>query len=621
MGASGAGKTTLLNVLSRRNQRNSGAVSVNGHPVDQVVFKRASAFVQQDDIFYPNLTVRETLRFQAELRMDSSLTVEAKHAAVEELIAGLNLTKCANNVIGSVATGEGRGISGGERKRLSFATEILTQPSILFADEPTSGLDTHMAEGVVRTMRQLAQAGRTVLATIHQPSSEVFALFDSLVLVNGGRIVYAGPREEAVNYFGDTFGEVFRCPAYMNPADFLIKMLAIKDPADPRYAVIQSMADTWEASEFRARHDARQAPVLDAATGVVVSRPSDEEKAEADGAAGQADEAQEAEDEAAVEDPAKSKQSSGSAAAASDAADVKLDTMLNHESQPLARVEPAGWFTELGILIRREMLNSSRDPMLTRAKAVQTLILALIVGLLYWQVDVDSKYVQNVSGFLFFVCVNQSFGSLFPVAQAFIKARAVFQREHEAGTVRVGTFFIAKNLSELPNQILFPFIFTTIAYWMAGVLDNGAAYIWTAVIVVMCANVAVSLGYAISCVAPSMEVALALMPVIILPFMLVGGLFTSAESVPVGFRWLQYLSWFNWAFKALAHSVFSRVGALPCADGSTTCPLNSGANVMKYMFEDSNFGREIGILLAMIVGYRILAYLALYLRTRKRQNE
>lgn len=130
MGASGAGKTSLLNVLSRRNTLNEGSVLVNKHPVESKLFNRLTAFVQQEDLFLGSLTVREHLRFQAQLRMDQRISDELKFNHVEQLIKGLRLTKCQNNVIGALGSGLSRGISGGERKRLSFASEILTNPSI-----------------------------------------------------------------------------------------------------------------------------------------------------------------------------------------------------------------------------------------------------------------------------------------------------------------------------------------------------------------------------------------------------------------------------------------------------------------------------------------------------------
>jgi len=117
-----------------------------------------------------------------------------------------------------------KGISGGERRRLSFASEILTNPSILFCDEPTSGLDSFMAMSIVESMKSLARNGKTIIFTIHQPSSELFELFDKICLLSEGRLAYLGDKEKAFDFFQS---QGFACPSKYNPADFFIKTLAI----------------------------------------------------------------------------------------------------------------------------------------------------------------------------------------------------------------------------------------------------------------------------------------------------------------------------------------------------------------------------------------------------------
>ncbi|XP_031575212.1 protein white-like isoform X2 [Actinia tenebrosa] len=177
MGASGAGKTTLMNVLAHRNIGNvkvMGSVMVNNTPVGLNI-NSISAYVQQEDLFIGTLTVREHLTFHALLRMDKHVSRADRLRRVEEVLLELGLVKCADTLIG--IPGRMRGISGGEKKRLAFASEVLTDPSILFADEPTSGLDSFMAQNVVSTLQRLASQGRTIVCTIHQPSSEVYAMF------------------------------------------------------------------------------------------------------------------------------------------------------------------------------------------------------------------------------------------------------------------------------------------------------------------------------------------------------------------------------------------------------------------------------------------------------------
>ena len=141
------------------------------------------------------LTVRETLTYSANLRLPTSMTIEEVNGIVEGTIIEMGLQECADRLIGNWHL---RGISGGEKKRLSIALEILTRPCLLFLDEPTSGLDSASAFFVVQTLRNIAHDGRTVIASIHQPSSEVFALFDDLFLLSGGQTVYFGAAKLAI---------------------------------------------------------------------------------------------------------------------------------------------------------------------------------------------------------------------------------------------------------------------------------------------------------------------------------------------------------------------------------------------------------------------------------------
>ncbi|CAA9998301.1 unnamed protein product [Nesidiocoris tenuis] len=180
MGASGAGKTTLLNALTGRTSSKmklTGQRSINGVPVDERSLTSVSAYVQQEDLFIGTLTVKEHLVFQ------------------------LTLTRCQNTIIG--VPGKLKGISGGEMKRLSFASEVLTNPPLMFCDEPTSGLDSFMAQNVVTVLKSLASKGKTIIVTIHQPSSEVYAMFDKICLMAEGKLAFLGTPVQANDFFKD----------------------------------------------------------------------------------------------------------------------------------------------------------------------------------------------------------------------------------------------------------------------------------------------------------------------------------------------------------------------------------------------------------------------------------
>ncbi|XP_016942494.1 protein white [Drosophila suzukii] len=227
MGSSGAGKTTLLNALAFRSPQGiqvspSGMRLLNGQPVDAKEMQARCAYVQQDDLFIGSLTAREHLIFQAMVRMPRHLTYRQRVARVDQVIQELSLSKCQHTIIG--VPGRVKGLSGGERKRLAFASEALTDPPLLICDEPTSGLDSFTAHSVVQVLKKLSQKGKTVILTIHQPSSELFELFDKILLMAEGRVAFLGTPSEAVDFFSYVGAQ---CPTNYNPADFYVQVLAV----------------------------------------------------------------------------------------------------------------------------------------------------------------------------------------------------------------------------------------------------------------------------------------------------------------------------------------------------------------------------------------------------------
>lgn len=218
LGPSGSGKTTLLTALGGRlGGRLAGTITYNGKPFSNAM-KRNTGFVTQDDVLYPHLTVTETLVFTALLRLPNSLSKEEKIRHAEAVITQLGLTKCNNSIIGGERL---RGISGGERKRVSIGQEMLINPSLLFLDEPTSGLDSTTAQRIVSTLWELSNGGRTVVMTIHQPSSRLFYMFHKVLLLSEGNPLYFGRGSEAVDYFS-SIG--YSPMVVMNPADFLLDL-------------------------------------------------------------------------------------------------------------------------------------------------------------------------------------------------------------------------------------------------------------------------------------------------------------------------------------------------------------------------------------------------------------
>lgn len=223
MGASGAGKTSFLDILARKNKRGKpmGDFWLNGEKVNDDEFRSVIGFVDQDDTMLSTLTVHETILDSALLRLPKQMSRAAKEQKVEDVERQLGIYHIRDQVIGS-EEGSGRGISGGEKRRVGIACELVTSPSILFLDEPTSGLDAFNAFNVVECLVTLVKTyNRTVVFTIHQPRSNIVALFDQLILLAEGKAVYSGSFKDCQSYFD---GVGYSCPPGFNIADYLIDL-------------------------------------------------------------------------------------------------------------------------------------------------------------------------------------------------------------------------------------------------------------------------------------------------------------------------------------------------------------------------------------------------------------
>ena len=191
MGSSGAGKSTLLDVLAGRLDSPSlqGNLLINGKPVDKMEFRKTTGYVMQSDALFPLMTVRETLRYAAYLRIRDKTTAE-KNAIAESFISLLRLEDCADTIVGN---DDNRGISGGQKRRVSVGVDIIHRPSVIFLDEPTSGLDSSTALTVVESLKQIATLQNcTVIFSLHQPSAKLFNLIDDVIFLANGKVTYSG---------------------------------------------------------------------------------------------------------------------------------------------------------------------------------------------------------------------------------------------------------------------------------------------------------------------------------------------------------------------------------------------------------------------------------------------
>ncbi|CAG9864008.1 unnamed protein product [Phyllotreta striolata] len=500
LGSSGCGKTTLLNALTYRTQSDlsvTGLRCINGVAVDRRKLTGLSAYVQQEDLFIPTLTVKEHLIFQALVRMDSNLSFEHRMIRVDEVISDFVLRKCENTRIGSTGNG---GLSGGEKKRLSFAAEVLTNPVLMFCDEPTSGLDSFMALNVLQALKNMAQTGKTVVCTIHQPGSELYALFDKLLLMYDGRVAFLGAPEEADVFFRNLQAP---CPRNYNPADYYIQLLAVVPGREE--SCRQAAAFICENFE-------------NSPAGLRLAQPDINENSD-------------------------------------------LESSTNGRSSSPYK---ASCWAQFKALLWRSWMSLMKDSLIIKVRTLQTMMTSLLIGLIYYGQELNQNGVMNINGVLFIFLTNMTFQNVFAVIHVFTSETLVFLREHRNGMYRTDVYFLSKTLAELPFFILLPVLFTSVCYYIIGLNGDLYRFLTACGIVTLVANASLSYGYLVSCVSSSTSMALAIGAPMIIPFLLFGGFFMNLNSIPAYFVWLSYLSWFKYGNEALMVNQWSGVVEIDC---------------------------------------------------------
>lgn len=491
MGASGAGKTTLLDILANRTKAGqvTGNVYVNGKTCPREEYKNLIGYVDQEDTMIPTLTVYETILYSALLRLPRSMSDAAKKYRVMEVMQELGIDGIKDSKIGQA---DDRSISGGERRRVAIACELVTSPSILFLDEPTSGLDAYNAFNVVESLITLARNyKRTVIFTIHQPRSNIVTLFDHLVLLAKGRIIYSGSQAQAQNYFG-TIG--YSCPPGFNIADYLIDL-------------------TMEALDSTDASGNEAAPSVNV---VVENVPS------TDGLTPHLRKLTQAYENSSVATELQAEISQILSQAASNYADGN-DNLSGNTIVITSHKRP-GVITQFRILADRTFKNLYRNPMLMFAHYAISVALALICGGLFYQVSNTIAGFQNRMGLFFFYEALLGFMCLTSL-QVFSTERVLFIRERANGYYSPCTYFLAKVLFDIiPLRVVPPLMMGLISYYMVGLVEGVNEFLKFLLVLVLFNLTAAALCLAIGVVFKNVSMANLLSVLVMLFSMLFAGL-------------------------------------------------------------------------------------------------
>jgi ABC-type multidrug transport system ATPase subunit len=486
LGPSGAGKSSLLHALSGQIKDSTklklyGRRFMNGEAVsgDSML---PSAFIEQDVEFFPHMTVRETLRFRVDLKLGSQLSKKARLEMVEDLMQQLGLTKVAETAVGNSKV---RGISGGERKRLSIAVEMISSPSLIMLDEPTSGLDSTAATALIDTLRELADQGKTVIAVIHQPSQHVFNKFDDLLLVSEGKQVYFGERSKVRSYM-----ESNACraeSAEMGTAEHVLDCIT-------RMPIEQ---ETMEEAEERLERLSELATKQNIDLGKINTKDSQKLKQFYSGPHGG---------------------------------------------------PKASLFVQFKLLAQRSLREVKRSKGVILIKVVQQVTTALIYGGIY-SLGYDQASIQDRFGLLSLIAIGASNMAIASSIRSFPREKTIVSKELANKMYRTLPYFIGKAISELPLVGFFNGVFGAIVYRLTGLNRAPGRFGNFLLLLTTHGLVSEAAGLVIGAFSPNSDVALALFPAILVLNIIFDGKNISEENTPRLLKWVPKLGLIRWGFE------------------------------------------------------------------------
>uniref|UniRef100_A0A7N0U4Q4 ABC transporter domain-containing protein n=1 Tax=Kalanchoe fedtschenkoi TaxID=63787 RepID=A0A7N0U4Q4_KALFE len=588
MGPSGSGKSTLLDALSGRLAGNvvmSGSVLLNGKK------KRLDyggvAYVTQEDSFLGTLTVKETLTYSANLRFPTTMSKRDIDAIVEDTIGEMGLEDCADRVIGNWHL---RGISGGEKKRLSIGLETLTRPSLLFLDEPTSGLDSASAFFVVQTLRSISRQGKTVVSSIHQPSSEVFALFDDLCLLSGGETVYFGEASSAVEFFREAG---FPCPSRRNPSDHFLR--CINSDFD---AVTKTLKESFKmAASFKMNASFRlqfyEADDLERAADPVHKMATAQIKA-------------------ILIDKYKISYYNAKTKA-------RIQEILDIEGLTAKprRGSKATWWKQLRTLTMRSLVNMSRDIGYYWLRVAIYVILSVCVGTIFFNIGTSYKAIfargacgAFITGFMTFMAIGG-----FP---SFLEELKVFYKERLNGHYAVNVYVLSNFLSALPFLVGMSVATVLIVYNMVTLRPGLSRMVYGGLDLIVSISIVESLMMIIASLVPNFLMGIIVGAGTLGIMIMTAGFFRTLADLPKPF-WRYPISYINFQAWALQGAYKNDMIGMEFESMTPGEPKLTGEYIM-----ESILGLDIGhskwldlaVIICILIIYKLIFFAVLKLKER-----
>ncbi|KAK1333110.1 hypothetical protein QTO34_006646 [Cnephaeus nilssonii] len=499
IGSSGCGRASLLDVITGRGHGGrikSGQIWINGRPSTPQLVRKSVAHVRQHDQLLPNLTVRETLAFVAQLRLPRTFSQAQRDKRVDDVIAELRLRQCANTRVGNTYV---RGVSGGERRRVSIGVQLLWNPGILILDEPTSGLDSFTAHNLVKTLSRLAKGNRLVLISLHQPRSDIFRLFDLVLLMASGIPIYLGAAQHMVQYF-TALGHP--CPRYSNPADFYVDLTSIDRQSREREVATREKAQSLAAlfqenvrgfDDFCGeRRPGSRAPTL-------VPR-----------------------------------------------AWTSHVTPTTSRRPPSCPARAAVYHADPASDCQR--LSRPTNPPHPGAEAC---LMSLVIGFLYYGHGAIRLSFMDTAALLFMIGALIPFNVVLDVIAKCHSERAMLYYELEDGLYTAGPYFFAKILGELPEHCAYILIYGMPTYWLANLRPGPEPFllhfllVW---LVVFCCRL---MALCAAALLPTFHMSSFFGNALYNSFYLTGGFMISLSNLWTVPAWISNVSFLRWCFEGL----------------------------------------------------------------------
>ncbi|KAK3217895.1 hypothetical protein Dsin_011865 [Dipteronia sinensis] len=571
MGPSGSGKSTLLDALAGRLSTNTlmtGKILLNGKkaPIDS----RDVSYVTQDDYFLGTLSVREILTYSAHLRLPSKMTNNEIDEIVQETIVKMGLQDCSENKIGNWHL---RGISTGEKRRLSIGVEILTQPKVLFLDEPTSGLDSASAFFVLLVLNSIAHDGRIVVCSVHQPSSHLFDLFDDLLLLSNGETIYFGDAKLAVKFFADAG---FPCPTRRNPSDHFLRC-------------INSDFDKISASPFPSQRQSvsTQTEVIPTSSNSQINLTTEEIKAKL------------------VE---KYKDSDTS----KNIRKRVQELALNVHVEIVSNKSNAGWWKQLWTLSGRSFLNMSRDMGYYWLRTLFYILVSVSAGNLYFNIGLSYSSILNrakCDAFVYGFMICLSIGGL----PFFLEEFKVSYRERISGHYGEGVFVLSNFLSSFPFLVMLSTSSGTIVYYMVKLHPGILRHTYFCINLFCCISIVETIMMVVALLVPNVLMGIGVGTCIVMLMMMASEIFKLLPDLPK-FFWrypMSYISYASWAIQGQYKNDMIGLEFDPQMPGDTKL---KGEVVLQKIFGmelDHSKWWDLLALLVLLVSYRLILLAAL----------